>query len=288
MRCTKCFSVLAVDNRFCPLCGTPVQSVGEVTTSNQTESVPEVAQQPSTQTSQPPIPVVVVKPKRPWFKKKRFIIPIILMVFLFWSSGNAVRNIAADSGTGGQVEVADSATSVDPTPSESTVALPEGKWFEDGTYLVGSDIQAGTYRTLEPVLSGCYWEIDRAGSNGQDIIANDNVDGGYPTITLTKNEEISSSDCGTFVSTDVPVFDIKILSAFGPGTWSVGVDIQPGKYKTETSVNGMSCYWEIDTAGTNGEDIIANDNVDGGFARVTLSKGQDFSSSDCGNWVQDK
>jgi len=71
----------------------------------------------------------------------------------------------------------------------------------------------------------------------------------------------------------------------GNGIWTVGVDIEPGTYRTTEAVTQM-CYWGIYRTGSNGDDIIENDIVQGGFPSVTLSAGQDFKSSDCGTWAR--
>jgi len=82
--------------------------------------------------------------------------------------------------------------------------------------------------------------------------------------------------------------DLKELSAGGPsssiteGVWEVGSDIKPGRYRTEEAVT--DCYWAITRGGSNGDDIIANDNVSGGRPSVTLKRGQEFKSSRCGDW----
>lgn len=67
------------------------------------------------------------------------------------------------------------------------------------------------------------------------------------------------------------------------GTWTVGVDIAPGTYRSTGDV-GSSCYWAILTSGTNGDDIIANDIPGGGRPSVTLAEGQDFETKRCGTW----
>jgi hypothetical protein len=69
------------------------------------------------------------------------------------------------------------------------------------------------------------------------------------------------------------------------GTWTVGVDIEPGTYRTAEPV-GADCYWEITTSGTNGSDIIENDIPGGGIPTVTLSAGQDFTHNRCGTFVK--
>lgn len=67
------------------------------------------------------------------------------------------------------------------------------------------------------------------------------------------------------------------------GTWTVGDDIKPGTYRATSNV-GSRCYWGIYRSGSNGSDIIENDIPGGGKPTVKLSKGQDFKSSNCGDW----
>ncbi|MGO4597743.1 hypothetical protein [Terrabacter sp. 2RAF25] len=71
-------------------------------------------------------------------------------------------------------------------------------------------------------------------------------------------------------------------SSISEGSWEVGTDIKPGKYRTDGRVT--NCYWAITRGGSNGQDIIANDNVSGGRPTVTLKKGQQFESNRCGDW----
>lgn len=67
------------------------------------------------------------------------------------------------------------------------------------------------------------------------------------------------------------------------GDWTVGSDIRPGTYRTTETVSGF-CYWAIYRSGTNQDVIINNDIVTGGRPTVTLREGQDFETSDCGEW----
>lgn len=68
-----------------------------------------------------------------------------------------------------------------------------------GTWTVGRDIEPGTYRTAQAVSGDCYWGIYRSGSNGDDIIENDIVVGGYPTVTLSVGQDFENNGCGTFI-----------------------------------------------------------------------------------------
>jgi len=81
----------------------------------------------------------------------------------------------------------------------------------------------------------------------------------------------------------------KVVS-FKGGTWTVGVDIPPGTYRVTKAIGeGAQCYWQITKSGSNGQDIIANDIVDGGRPTITIKKGQDIEvASDCGRWSKVK
>lgn len=68
----------------------------------------------------------------------------------------------------------------------------------DGTWVVGVDIEPGTYRPTENVGSRCYWGIYASGSNGDDIIANDIPGGGLPSVALAVGQDFKSSRCGTW------------------------------------------------------------------------------------------
>lgn len=85
-------------------------------------------------------------------------------------------------------------TWTDPAPP-----TPEAKpTIEEGVWTVGVDVPPGTYRVTAPVDDGCYWAITKSGSNGENIIANDIVSGGRPTVTLKKGQDFESARCGTW------------------------------------------------------------------------------------------
>jgi hypothetical protein len=69
--------------------------------------------------------------------------------------------------------------------------------FEDGMYIVGTDITPGTYKNSGG--EGCYWaRLKGFGNTVRDIIANDLVDN--PTIVTIKSSDkgFESNDCGTW------------------------------------------------------------------------------------------
>ncbi len=74
-------------------------------------------------------------------------------------------------------------------------------------------------------------------------------------------------------------------SSVEQGTWTVGVDIEPGTYRPAQPVSS-GCYWAITRTGSNGSDIIENDLPGGGLPTVQLSAGQDFTHHRCGTFVK--
>lgn len=69
----------------------------------------------------------------------------------------------------------------------------------EGTWTVGRDIAAGSYVTKDLVVDSCYWSITRGGSNGGDIVENDNVSGGRPTVSLSNGQVFTTERCGSWV-----------------------------------------------------------------------------------------
>jgi len=68
-----------------------------------------------------------------------------------------------------------------------------------GTWVVGRDVEPGTYTTAGVASSDCYWGIYRSGTNGDDIIDNDLPGGGYPTVTLSVGQDFKTARCGDWV-----------------------------------------------------------------------------------------
>lgn len=89
------------------------------------------------------------------------------------------------------------------TEREEAVAATEQRVADttitEGTWTVGRDIEAGTYVTQDTVSSSCYWAIYRSGTNGDDIIQNDIVTGGRPTVTLKSGQDFTTTRCGSWV-----------------------------------------------------------------------------------------
>jgi hypothetical protein len=70
--------------------------------------------------------------------------------------------------------------------------------IHEGTWAIGVDIQPGTYRAKDAVSGTCYWEIN-SDANGKNIVANDIVTGGRPTVTLSNGQYFTTKRCGDWV-----------------------------------------------------------------------------------------
>ena len=155
--------------------------------------------------------------------------------------------------------------------------------FGNGKYTVGRHIAPGIYRSKAVITSSglCYWSITTTGSNGNDIIQNDNSPGGIITLNLQVGQDIENS-CGNFVKSSLTAKRGTPRTTFGNGVWLVGIDIAPGSYEVAKNVLGGRCYLAISTAGSNNSDIISNDNFTKGFPTADLQVGQEFYNHGCG------
>jgi hypothetical protein len=157
--------------------------------------------------------------------------------------------------------------------------------FGNGRFTVGRQIAPGIYRSKSVVTASglCYWSITTTGSNGNDIIENDNSPGGIITLNLQVGQDIDNS-CGNFVKSSLTAKRGTPRTTFGNGVWLVGIDIAPGSYEVVKDVLGGRCYLAISTAGSNNSDIISNDNFTKGKPSVDLSVGEEFYNHGCGTF----
>lgn len=82
------------------------------------------------------------------------------------------------------------------TKTEETI---EASKIREGTWTVGRDIKPGTYVVESPVVGSCYWGIYRSGTNGDEILQNDFIMGGRPSVTLKEGQDFTTQGCGTWV-----------------------------------------------------------------------------------------
>jgi hypothetical protein len=75
-----------------------------------------------------------------------------------------------------------------------------------------------------------------------------------PTVTAT----VTTRRAVTATRTVTP----QPAASFGDGTYVVGTDLQPGRYKTDGKSDSFGCYWARD-GDLSGENILANGIVNG-------------------------
>lgn len=147
---------------------------------------------------------------RPWWRRGWFVAPFSMMIGVLVGAGVASTGgtTTTTTSSGPSAAAAGPASAAKPAPAKASAAAPAKPaapkvvTIEDGTWVVGEDVPAGTYKVTEPIadpgVGGCYWAITKSGSNGGDIIQNDIPAGGRPKVVLRKGQDFSTQRCGTW------------------------------------------------------------------------------------------
>ena len=149
-----------------------------------------------------------------------------------------------------------------PVPNPRLVSL------DPGMYIVGRDIDAGTYRgeAGEDILDSCYWaRLSGVTGTIDDILANDNAIGQF-YVEVLETDAYLEIDCEVTPLANWPVPNPRLVS-LDPGMYIVGRDIDAGTYRGEAGEDILdSCYWAR-LSGVTGtiDDILANNNANGPF-----------------------
>jgi hypothetical protein len=210
--------------------------------------------------------------------------------------GHALRNVSCGClgliallivvGIIGNAGSRDTPTSSSSATSQSSAspAPPSSKFvtFGSGTWVVGKDIQAGTYRTRHG-SSGCYFARLKGFSGAlSDIIANENTNAPAVVTISPTDQGFQSSRCDKW-SSDLSAITTSNTS-FGDGDFMVGTDMLPGTYRNTASTR---CYWaRLRGFGHTIGDIVANDNTDAQAVVTIAASDSGFESSRCGTWTK--
>ncbi len=138
--------------------------------------------------------------------------------------------------------------------------------FGNGMYLVGKDIKPGRYRSDGGID---YWER-LSGLSGElkDIMANEASLLGIAYVDISPSDEaFSFSGSGNFYLVD-DSFEGELKTSFGDGTYWVGKDIEPGRYR---SADGASYWARLKSFSGEFSDIIANEAFAEGSVIVEIS-----------------
>lgn len=88
-------------------------------------------------------------------------------------------------------------TIIAPTKPPAAAPAPAKVVIDDGTWTIGEDFPPGRYLATG-TSSTCYWEIDKSGTNGDDVIKN-GFGPGNLRVTLKAGQDFRSQYCGTWV-----------------------------------------------------------------------------------------
>jgi hypothetical protein len=105
------------------------------------------------------------------------------------------------------------------------------------------------------------------------------VPGPTHTVTVFATATVEAAPAVKPAPTKAPVVKPVIPDGYEV---AVGDDVPAGTYSARSTSD--MCYWEIDRHGTS--DIVDNDIGKLGHITVTLKKGQDFASHDCGDFTK--
>jgi hypothetical protein len=170
-----------------------------------------------------------------------------------------------------------------PTPTVTPSSKSAFRTFGDGTYAVGTDIVAGTYRTREasPV---CTWaRLSGFDGTSSEIISYDYSDGPVVVTIAPSDTGFEASGCGAWTA-DLSSILAPGAQLPGDGTFIVGTDFKPGTYRSPAHAG---CYWARlrGFGGTYGE-LIDNVYTDAQAIVTIRSSDKGFKTSRCGLWTR--
>lgn len=171
----------------------------------------------------------------------------------------------------------------------SRIAAPlaePGEAIGDGAWLVGSEVAPGRYRAAEDA-DGCRWElVEEAGvyllPEGSRLPLRY---GGGLTIVDIKPDDFSFSTGGCGWTTDLTP-RVEPGQPFGDGTWLVGPEIAPGRYRASEADTCRWSRWGRGYGGFSGFEAGSGLSGDRSIADIG-SDDIGFASSGCGVWSND-
>jgi len=165
---------------------------------------------------------------------------------------------------------------------DSNQPPPPGDTFSDGTWTVGTDIQAGTYRNSDS-SSGCYWaRLSGFGGNDTDVIA-ENFTDARQIVTISPGDAgFQAAGCGTW-SADLSPITASPNTPFTDGMYQVGSEVAPGTWYANDPSD--SCYWERLSSFSGELDDIISNGLSSDPQTVTIEPGDvGFATYGCGAW----
>jgi hypothetical protein len=173
------------------------------------------------------------------------------------------------------------ATTLSPAElTTSTAVQPAGASFGEGMHLINTQIAPGRYQAVAGDF--CYWaRLSAADDELASVIANDITANGPIIVDIDPTDAaFDSQGCGQwqpYASPPVPA------TSFGPGTYVVGSDIEPGTYRAD---GGPDCFWyRLSGFGGQFDQIVDVDSMASSGTVEILPSDVGFKTSGCGEWT---
>lgn len=129
------------------------------------------------------------------------------------ATATTTRTVAAPAPTGAAPVTVTAKAAAAPAPPAVTKTVTITKTapapssapatgFGDGTYVVGTDIKAGMYKTTGPApdSAGCYWQRDRDLAGGIDSIVDNGIANGPTTVQIASSDKaFETNGCAAWV-----------------------------------------------------------------------------------------
>lgn len=192
----------------------------------------------------------------------------------------ATTTSAAPTTTVAPTTVAPTTVAPPPPPPPPPAQAAE---YGDGTYRIGSDMPAGTYRSSAK-SNLCYWaRLSGFGGGLENIIGNGNRSPEIVAIAAS-DAGFETRGCGDWTPVET-TYPAAPAASFTDGTFVVGKDIAPSTYRADggaaTSATGRACRTFRRPARRG---VIANGNSPTVVTIKASDKG--FTASGCGTWTK--
>jgi hypothetical protein len=230
-----------------------------------------------------------------------FVVLAVLVVAIVRIGGGVLSKIELPDGSTG-----DGAFAGNPEPSMGDDGAASDPGVDDDydsplqdDYLVGQDLEEGTYRLAEPFVGeerwdACSWAIYSNGAiEDENFLSSEVISGGRGAMTLTDGQLLTTYNCGDWVAVDTAQLyqdPDAAAESFGVGAWLVGEDVRPGTYEMVSEFQPADendyCYFSASARWSGDEDDFGEGEFTSEPAQYTvvLETGDLMNSDNCGEW----
>lgn len=221
--------------------------------------------------------------RRPWWKKKRYVVPLtpvalfVLLLFAaaFSDSDEAARERAEEL----EAELATAQERAANAEEAEDRASRLEEQVEDAETRA-EEAEETAREELEEELANRKAELEQQA----DEAAAEREDGLDQRSEELDERAAQLDDRESRIASREADLERTLQQQFGDGTWEVGVDIEPGRYRIEP---GSGCYWaRLRDRGAGVDSVIQNANPRGQQEVVDIAASDGyFESGRCGTWT---